>query len=132
VLADKVTALSCAQGDHVGTASRASVYGGQHVHLSMLDASSRSVWVDGAGNDITLLDGDGSQPASFSAECACSGSPTAGPSPPRPQPDFFGMCRAFGVDGWTIRASPRHRCANRTSTSRRLTERCHEGRDDDD
>jgi crotonobetainyl-CoA:carnitine CoA-transferase CaiB-like acyl-CoA transferase len=84
-------------------------------------------WVDGAGND-TLLDGDGSQPASFSAGARpfrfkdgwAVATPTA-------NSDFFGMCRAFGVDGWDDPrvASPSLRQQN-PEVSRALNERCHE------
>jgi crotonobetainyl-CoA:carnitine CoA-transferase CaiB-like acyl-CoA transferase len=100
VLADKVTALSASQAITAALLARERGHGGQHVHLSMLDAVVSFLWVDGAGND-TLLDGDGSQPASFSAGARpfhfkdgwAVATPTA-------NSDFFGMCKAFGVDGW--------------------------------
>ncbi len=93
----------------------------------MLDAVVSFLWVDGAGND-TLLDGDGSQPASFSAGARpfrfTDGWAVATPTA---NSDFFGMCRAFGVDQWDDPrvASPALRQQN-PDVSRRLNERCHE------
>ncbi len=93
----------------------------------MLDAVVSFLWVDGAGND-TLLDGDGSQPASFSAGARpfrfTDGWAVATPTA---NSDFFGMCTAFGVDGWDDPrvASPSLRQQN-PDVSRALTERCHE------
>jgi crotonobetainyl-CoA:carnitine CoA-transferase CaiB-like acyl-CoA transferase len=127
VLADKVTALSACQAITSALLARERGHGGQHVHLSMLDAVVSFLWVDGAGND-TLLDGDGSQPASFSAGARpfrfTDGWAVATPTA---NADFFGMCRAFGVDGWDDPrlASPSLRQQN-IDVSRVLTERCHE------
>jgi len=127
VLADKVTALSASQAITAALLARERGHGGQHVRLSMLDAVVSFLWVDGAGND-TLLDGDGSQPASFSAGARpfhfrdgwAVATPTA-------NSDFFGMCKAFGVDGWDDPrvASPSLRQQN-PDVSRALTARCHE------
>lgn len=127
VLADKVTALSASQAITAALLARERGHGGQHVHLSMLDAVVSFLWVDGAGND-TLLDGDGSQPASFSAGARpfhfkdgwAVATPTA-------NSDFFGMCKAFGVDSWDDArvASPSLRQQN-PDVSRALNERCHE------
>ncbi len=127
VLADKVTALSASQAITAALLARERGHGGQHVRLSMLDAVVSFLWVDGAGND-TLLDGDGSQPASFSAGARpfhfrdgwAVATPTA-------NSDFFGMCKAFGVDGWDDPrvASPSLRQQN-PDVSRALTERCHD------
>jgi crotonobetainyl-CoA:carnitine CoA-transferase CaiB-like acyl-CoA transferase len=127
VLADKVTALSASQAITAALLARERGLGGQHVHLSMLDAVVSFLWIDGAGND-TLLDGDGSQPASFSAGARpfrfqdgwAVATPTA-------NSDFFGMCKAFGVDGWDDPrvASPTLRQQN-PDVSRALNERCHE------
>jgi crotonobetainyl-CoA:carnitine CoA-transferase CaiB-like acyl-CoA transferase len=127
VLADKVTALSACQAITSALLARERGHGGQHVHLSMLDAVVSFLWVDGAGND-TLLDGDGSQPASFSAGARpfrfkdgwAVATPTA-------NSDFFGMCKAFGVEGWDDPrvASPSLRQQN-PDVSRALNERCHE------
>jgi crotonobetainyl-CoA:carnitine CoA-transferase CaiB-like acyl-CoA transferase len=127
VLADKVTALSASQAITAALFARERGHGGQHVHLSMLDAVVSFLWVDGAGND-TLLDGDGSQPASFSAGARpfrfTDGWAVATPTA---NSDFFGMCKAFGVDGWDDArvASPSLRQQN-PDVSRALNERCHE------
>ena len=69
--------------------------------LSMLDAVVSFMWVDGAGNEM-LLDGDGSQPGELLGRAlGRSASPTVGRvATPTGDSDFFGMCRAFGVDGW--------------------------------
>jgi len=127
VLADKVTALTACQAITSALLARERGHGGQHVRLSMLDAVVSYFWVDGAGND-TLLDGDGSQPASFSAGARpfrfkdgwAVATPTA-------NADFFGMCKAFGVDGWDDPrvASPSLR-QQHPDVSRALNERCHE------
>jgi crotonobetainyl-CoA:carnitine CoA-transferase CaiB-like acyl-CoA transferase len=127
VLADKVTALSASQAITAALLARERGHGGQHVHLSMLDAVVSFLWVDGAGND-TLLDGDGSQPASFSAGARpfrfTDGWAVATPTA---NADFFGMCRAFGVAGWDDPrvASPSLRQQN-PDVSRELNEQCHE------
>lgn len=127
VLADKVTALTASQAITSALLARERGHGGQHVHLSMLDAVVSYFWVDGAGND-TLLDGDGSQPASFSAGARpfrfTDGWAVATPTA---NADFFGMCKAFGVDGWDDPrlSSPSLRQQNPELT-RALNERCHQ------
>jgi crotonobetainyl-CoA:carnitine CoA-transferase CaiB-like acyl-CoA transferase len=127
VLADKVTALTACQAITSALLARERGHGGQHVHLSMLDAVVSYFWVDGAGND-TLLDGDGSQPASFSAGARPfrfeDGWAVATPTS---DADFFGMCKAFGVDGWDDPrvASPSLR-QQHPEVSRALNERCHD------
>lgn len=126
VLADKVTALSAAQAITAALFARERGHGGQHVKLSMLDAVVSFMWVDGAGNEV-IRDGDGSQAASFAA----STRPLRfldgwGVATPTADHDFFGMCRAFGVDGWDDPrvASPVLRHRNRDVT-RELMDRCH-------
>ena len=127
VLADKVTALTASQAITSALLARERGHGGQHVHLSMLDAVVSYFWVDGAGND-TLLDGDGTQPASFSAGARpfrfADGWAVATPTA---DADFFGMCRAFRVDGWDDPrvASPSLR-QRHPDVSRALNDRCHE------
>jgi crotonobetainyl-CoA:carnitine CoA-transferase CaiB-like acyl-CoA transferase len=127
VLADKVTALSASQAITAALLARERGHGGQHVHLSMLDAVVSFLWVDGAGND-TLLDGDGSQPASFSAGArAFRFTDGWAVATPTANADFFGMCKAFGVDGWDDPrvASPSLRQQN-PDVTRPLNERCHQ------
>jgi crotonobetainyl-CoA:carnitine CoA-transferase CaiB-like acyl-CoA transferase len=93
----------------------------------MLDALVSFMWVDAAGNDV-LLDGDGSQPGSFAAGARpfhfTDGWAVATPTA---NADFFGMCRAFGVEGYDDPrvASPTLRQRN-PSVSRALVEKCHE------
>jgi crotonobetainyl-CoA:carnitine CoA-transferase CaiB-like acyl-CoA transferase len=99
VIADKVTALTAAQAVTAALLARERGHGGQHLRLSMLEAVVAFLWVDAAGNEV-LRDGDGSQPGSFSA----GAQPIAfedgwGMVTPTSDADFFGMCRAFGVDG---------------------------------
>jgi crotonobetainyl-CoA:carnitine CoA-transferase CaiB-like acyl-CoA transferase len=127
VLADKVTAITAAQAITAALLARERGHGGQHVKLSMLDALVSFMWVDAAGNDV-LLDGDGSQPGSFAAGARpfhfTDGWAVATPTA---NADFFGMCRAFGVEGYDDPrvASPTLRQRN-PSVSRALVEKCHE------
>ncbi len=99
VIADKVTALYASQAVTAALFARASGRGGQHLHLSMVDAVVSFLWTDAAGNEV-LLDSDRSQPSSF----------TAGFKPfrftdgwgivtPISDSDFTGMCRALGAEG---------------------------------
>ena len=99
VLADKVTALYASQAVTAALFARATGRGGQHVHVSMVDAVVSFLWTDAAGNEV-LLDADGSQPSSF----------TSGFRPmrfvdgwgvvtPISDSDFTGMCRALGAPG---------------------------------
>jgi crotonobetainyl-CoA:carnitine CoA-transferase CaiB-like acyl-CoA transferase len=127
VLADKVTALTAAQAVTAALLARERGAGGQHVRLSMLDALVSFLWVDAAGNEV-LRDGDQSQPGSFAAGIrpfqfldgwgVCT--PTA-------DSDFFGMCRAFGVEGTDDPrvATPTLRHDN-PGVTRALVDRCHE------
>ena len=125
VIADKVTALTAAQAITAALLARERGHGGQHLRLSMLEAVVAFLWVDAAGNEV-LRDGDGSQPGSFSA--------AAQPIPfedgwgmvtPTSDADFFGMCRAFGVDGHDDPrlASPTLRQQNQELT-REIVGRC--------
>jgi crotonobetainyl-CoA:carnitine CoA-transferase CaiB-like acyl-CoA transferase len=125
VMADKVTALTAAQAITAALLARERGHGGQHVKLSMLDAVISFMWIDAAGNEV-LRDGDGSQPASFAA----GSRPFRfldgwGICTPTADADFFGMCRAFGVEGWDDPriASPTLRQKNRAVT-RTLYEQC--------
>jgi crotonobetainyl-CoA:carnitine CoA-transferase CaiB-like acyl-CoA transferase len=99
VLADKVTALYASQAVTAALFARANGRGGQHVHVSMVDAVVSFLWTDAAGNEV-LLDADGSQPSSF----------TSGFRPfrfidgwgvvtPISDSDFTGMCRALEAPG---------------------------------
>ena len=127
VIADKVTALTASQAITAALLARERGHGGQHVRLSMLDAVVSFLWVDGAGNEV-LRDGDGSQPASFSAGARPFEFLDGwGVATPTANSDFFGMCRAFGVDGWDDPrvASPSLR-QQHPEVSRPLNERCHE------
>jgi len=127
VLADKVTAITASQAITAALFARERGRGGQHVKLSMLDALVSFLWVDAAGNEV-LIDGDGSQPGSFAAGARpfhfTDGWAVATPTA---DADFFGMCRAFGVDGYDDPrvSSPTMRQRNPTVT-RALVERCHE------
>ncbi len=100
VLADKVTALYASQAVTAALFARATGRGGQHVHVSMVDAVVSFLWTDAAGNEV-LLDSDNSQPSSF----------TSGFKPfrfidgwggvvtPISDSDFTGMCRALDAPG---------------------------------
>jgi crotonobetainyl-CoA:carnitine CoA-transferase CaiB-like acyl-CoA transferase len=85
------------------------------------------MWVDAAGNEV-LRDGDGSQPGSFAADTRPFQFVDGwGVATPTSDADFFGMCRAFGVDGYDDPrvATPTLRQRNRDVT-RALVDRCHE------
>jgi crotonobetainyl-CoA:carnitine CoA-transferase CaiB-like acyl-CoA transferase len=97
---DKVTALYASQAITAALFARERGAGGQHVELSMADASVTFLWLDGAGNE-TLLESDGSLPSSV----------TAGHEPmrfadgwgavtPASDENFAGLCRALGVEGY--------------------------------
>ena len=59
---DKITALTAAQAVTAALFARANGRGGQHVELSMLDASIAFLWTDAAQGNVLL--GDGVVPAS--------------------------------------------------------------------
>ena len=59
---DKITALTAAQAVTAALFARANGRGGQHVELSMLDASIAFLWTDAAQGNVLL--GDGIVPAS--------------------------------------------------------------------
>jgi crotonobetainyl-CoA:carnitine CoA-transferase CaiB-like acyl-CoA transferase len=127
VLADKVTALTASQAITAALLARERGLGGQHVKLSMLDSVLSFMWIDAAGNEV-LRDGDGSQPRSFAAGSRpLRFTDGWGICTPTADADFFGMCRAFGVDGWDDPqvASPVLRHKNRAAT-RVLMDRCQE------
>jgi len=99
VVADKVSALYASQAVTAALYARAMGRGGQHLHVSMVDAVVSFLWADAAGNEV-LLDSDCSQPSSF----------TIGMKPfpfidgwgvvtPISDSDFTGMCRALGAAG---------------------------------
>lgn len=99
VVADKVTALYASQAVTAALFARSMGRGGQHLHLSMVDAVVSFLWTDAAGNEV-LRDTDGSQPSSF----------TQGFKPmrfrdgwgivtPISDSDFTGMCRALNAIG---------------------------------
>jgi crotonobetainyl-CoA:carnitine CoA-transferase CaiB-like acyl-CoA transferase len=127
LLADKVTALTASQAITAALLARERGLGGQHVKLSMLDAVISFMWIDAAGNEV-LRDGDGSQPGSIAATSRPFRFTDGwGVCTPTANSDFFGMCRAFGVDGWDDPriASPALRHKNRDVTGP-LMQRCHE------
>jgi len=97
--ADKITALTASQAITAALFARARGAGGQHVELSMLEATVSFVWADAAGNEI-LLDSDGSQPSSFARGQRLW--PTLDGwviAAPLSDDDFHGICRALGVAG---------------------------------
>ena len=97
--ADKVTALYAAQAITAALFARERGSGGQHLHLSMLDAVVSFLWADAAGNEV-LLATDGSQPSSFvSTFRPLRFLDGWGIATPTSDADFTGMCRAFGVEG---------------------------------
>ena len=99
VLADKVTALYASQAVTAALFARANGRGGQHVHVSMVDAVVSFLWTDAAGNEV-LLDADGSQPSSFSSGFRPFRFIDGwGVVTPISDSDFAGMCRALDAPG---------------------------------
>jgi len=124
--ADKITALVAEQAITAALFARERGDGGQHLHLSMLDAVVSFLWADAAGNEV-LVDADGTQPSSFVAGFR----PLRfldgwGIATPTSDADFAGLCRAFGVDGHddprvaTIGERVQHRALAKT-----LVDRCY-------
>jgi crotonobetainyl-CoA:carnitine CoA-transferase CaiB-like acyl-CoA transferase len=98
--ADKVTALYAAQAITAALFARERGRGGQHVHLSMLDAVVSFLWADAAGNEV-LRDADGSMKSSFVSNFRPFRFRDGwGITTPTSDADFSGMCKAFGVDGY--------------------------------
>ncbi len=124
--ADKVTALYASQAITAALFARERGAGGQHLHLSMLDAVVSFLWVDAAGNEVLLL-ADGSQPSSFvSTFRPLQFTDGWGIATPTSDADFAGFCRAFAVEGFddprvaTISERIRHR-----EITNALVERCY-------
>ena len=124
--ADKITALYASQAITAALFARERGAGGQHLHLSMLDAVVSFLWVDAAGNEVLLL-ADGSQPSSFVATFRpLRFTDGWGIATPTSDADFAGMCRAFGVGGYddprvaTIGERNKHR-----EVSNKLVEQCY-------
>ena len=98
--ADKVTALYAAQAITAALFARERGGGGQHLHLSMLDAVVSFLWADAAGNEA-LLDADGTMKSSFVSNFRPFRFTDGwGIVTPTSDADFSGMCRALGVDGY--------------------------------
>ncbi len=97
--ADKTTALTASQAITAALFARERGAGGQHINIAMLDAVAAFLWADSAGNEV-LLDADGSLPSSFvqglSPLVFTDGYAVATPTS---DADYFGMCRAFDVEG---------------------------------
>lgn len=98
--ADKVTALYASQAITAALFARERGRGGQHLHLSMLDAVVSFLWADAAGNE-TLLDADGTRKSSFVSNFRPFRFTDGwGIATPTSDADFSGMCKALGVDGY--------------------------------
>lgn len=98
--ADKITALVASQAITAALFARERGAGGQHLHLSMLDAVVSFLWADAAGNEV-LRDADGSRNSSFVANFRPFRFRDGwGIATPTSDSDFAGLCRAFDVDGY--------------------------------
>lgn len=124
--ADKVTALYASQAIAAALFARERGAGGQHLHLSMLDAVVSFLWADAAGNEV-LLDSDGSQPSSFVQGFRPFRFRDGwGIATPTSDADFTGLCKAMGVDGYddpriaTIAQRSQHR-----ELSGQMMQRCY-------
>jgi crotonobetainyl-CoA:carnitine CoA-transferase CaiB-like acyl-CoA transferase len=99
-VADKVTAVYASQAITAALFARERGAGGQHLELSMVDATVSFLWADSAGNDV-LLESDGSMPSSLLAGFEpIRFADGWGAVTPGSDANFAGMCRAFGVDGY--------------------------------
>ena len=125
--ADKVTALYAAQAITAALFARERGAGGQHLHLSMLDAIVSFLWIDAAGNEVLLM-ADGTQPSSFvSTFRPLQFTDGWGVATPTSDADFAGLCRAFSVDGYDDPrvATITERIRNREMTNA-LVEQCYD------
>ncbi len=99
VVCDKITGLTAAQAITAALFARERGAGGQHVRLSMLEASVSFLWCDAAGNEV-LMGSDGSLPSSFIAALKPFQFKDGwGTCSPVSDANFHGMCRVFGVSG---------------------------------
>jgi len=99
-VADKVTALFASQAITAALFARERGGGGQHLHLSMLDAVVSFLWADAAGNEV-LLDSDGTRSSSFVQNFRPFRFKDGwGIATPTSDADFSGLCKAYGVDGY--------------------------------
>ena len=97
--ADKVTALFASQAISAALFARERGQGGQHIELSMTDASVSFLWADAAANEV-LIESDNSQNSSFVAGFRpMAFSDGWGIVTPTSDHDFHGMCEALGVEG---------------------------------
>jgi crotonobetainyl-CoA:carnitine CoA-transferase CaiB-like acyl-CoA transferase len=98
--ADKITALTASQALSAALFARERGAGGQHLEVTMLESVVQFVWADAAGNEV-LLNGDGSQPSSFSRDQKLwktkDGWIIAAPTSDK---DVAAICKGLGVDGW--------------------------------
>lgn len=62
IVCDKLTSLTCAQAITAGLLAKARGQGGQHVRLSMLEASLQFLWCDAMANHILIGEGLVKQP----------------------------------------------------------------------
>ncbi|NNE72242.1 MAG: CoA transferase [Acidimicrobiales bacterium] len=98
LMADKVTAYTACQAITAALFARAQGRGGQHLELSMLDATIAFLFVDGAGHEVAL-DGDHRGPTSAAAvvtALAVDGGHIA--VTPVTDDEFHGLAAAFGID----------------------------------
>lgn len=100
LLADKVTALTAAQAVTAALLARERGNGGQHLHLSMLDAVTSFMWVDTAGNQVLVDAAPDQQPSVAPAALPLRYKDGWGVVTPTSDADFAGTCRAFGVTGY--------------------------------
>lgn len=97
-IADKLTALTAAQALSSALYARAQGRGGQHIRLNMVDSVVHFLWMDAAGTASFME--DGADPGVQVAK----GVPLIrfrngwAQAAPLSDAEFFGMCRAFGVE----------------------------------
>jgi crotonobetainyl-CoA:carnitine CoA-transferase CaiB-like acyl-CoA transferase len=95
---DKVTAVFASQAITAALFARERGAGGQHVEISMADATVSFLWADSAANEV-LLESDGSMPSSVVAGFEPMRFADGwGAVTPASDANFTGMCRVFGVE----------------------------------
>jgi crotonobetainyl-CoA:carnitine CoA-transferase CaiB-like acyl-CoA transferase len=97
---DKVTAVFASQAITAALFARERGAGGQHVEISMADATVSFLWADSAANEV-LVDSDGSMPSSVVAGFEPMRFADGwGAATPASDSNFRALCRAFGVEGY--------------------------------
>ncbi|MGI9288422.1 MAG: CaiB/BaiF CoA transferase family protein [Pseudomonadales bacterium] len=97
-IADKLTSMNAAQAITAALFARERGHGGQHVRLSMVDSVIAFLWMDASGMATFLEDGAIAGPQVAKGNKLIQFRNGWGAAAPAADAEFFGLCRAFGVD----------------------------------